>query len=159
MENPIAQHHHDAPEFFRKWGFWAVIAGAAALMLVFVQIAGPGFEPKPSVATQVGEIAGEIKRSAWRTFLGMPKEPAQPEVSASLSTYAVFAGPALGLVAIVLSLFSGIARENRKYAAYGVSLGCTAVLFHFFWWLALLFAGVALMIAIINNIGDIFSLS
>ena len=159
MENQIGQYNHDAPEFFRKWGFWAVIAGAAALMLVCVQIAGPGFEAKPSVATQVGEIAGEIKRSAWRTFLGMPKEPAHPETSSSLWTYAVFAAPALGIVAIVLSLISGIARENRRYAAYGLGLGCTAVLFHYFWWLALLFAGVALIIAIINNIGDIFNLS
>lgn len=159
MENPTRQHHHDAPKVLQKWGFWAVIIGAAALMLVFVQIAGPSFEPKPSVATQVGEIAGEIKRSAWRTFLGVPKEPAQLEASASLWDYAVFAGPALGIVAIVLSLFSGIARENRKYAAYGVGLGGTAVLFHFFWWFALLFAGIVLMIAIINNIGDIFSLS
>lgn len=159
MENPTGQYHHDAPEFFRKWGFWAVVAGAASLLLVLVQIAGPGFEPKPSVAAQVGEIAGEIKRSAWRTFLGLPKEAVEPETYTSLWTYAVFAAPALGIVAIVLSRFSGIARENRKYAAYGVGLGCTAVLFHFFWWLALLFAGIALMIAIINNIGDIFGVS
>ncbi len=128
-------------------------------MLVFAQIAGPTFEVKPSLATQVGEIAGEIKRSAWRTFLGFPKETVDPEVTTSLWSYAAFAAPALGIAAIVLSMISGIAQENRRYAAYGFGLGSTAVLFHFFWWLALLFAGVALMIAIIDNIGDIFSLS
>ncbi|MEQ8479614.1 MAG: hypothetical protein RIC18_03080 [Hoeflea sp.] len=92
-------------------------------MLVFVQIAGPSFEARPSVAAQAGEFAGEIKRSARRTFLDLPKEQVQPEVTPYVLNCPVFAGPALGIVAIVLSMFSGIARDNRQYAAYGVGLG------------------------------------
>ena len=141
---------------FRKWGLWAVLAGALALVLVFVQIAAPTFEPKPSAAAQIGEIAGEIKRSAWRTFLGLPKPEVKPE-PASLASYLALAAPILGIVAIVLSLISGVLRENWRYAAYGVSLGATAIVFQYFWWLALVVAAVVLLVAIIENIGDIFS--
>ncbi|WP_425416515.1 hypothetical protein [Oricola indica] len=146
----------NSPSPFRKWGLWAVLLGALALALVFFQIAAPSFEPKPSVGAQIGEIAGEIKRSAWRTFLGLPK-PAVKAESAPLTYYLSFATPILGIVAILLSLISGILRENWRYAAYGVSLGATAIVFQYFWWLALVVAAVVLLVAIIENIGDIFS--
>ena len=146
----------NSPRPFRKWGLWAVIIGALAMALVFFQIAAPSFEPKPSAGAQIGEIAGEIKRSAWRTFLGLPKPEAKPE-PASLTRYLAVAAPILGIVAIVLSLVSGVLRENWRYAAYGVSLGATAIVFQYFWWLALVVAAVVLLVAIIENIGDIFS--
>jgi hypothetical protein len=57
----------------RTWGFWSVLIGALALALVFVQLVGPTFEPRPSAATQIGEIAGEIKRSAWRTLRNLSR--------------------------------------------------------------------------------------
>ena len=141
---------------FRRWGLWAVLFGALALALVFVQIAAPSFEPKPSAGAQIGEIAGEIKRSAWRTFLGLPKPEVKPE-PASLTFYLAVAAPILGILAIVLSLISGVLRENWRYAAYGASLGATAIVFQYFWWLALIVAAVVLLVAIIENIGDIFS--
>lgn len=146
----------DAPQFLRTWGFWAVMTGALALMLVFAHIVGPTLEPKPSAATQIGEIAGEIKRSAWRTFLGLPQpEPVVEPVS--FWSYFGLAAPILGAVAIVLSVLSGVRRENWRYAIYGTGLGVAAVVFHFFWWMALLIAGVVLLVSIIENIGDIFS--
>jgi hypothetical protein len=140
---------------FRRFGFWAVATGALALALVFIQIVVPSFEARPSVATQVGEIAGEIRRSAWRSFLGLPApapEPARP----GLAVYLALAAPVLGVVAVVLAAISGLLRENRRYAAYGAGLGVAAVTFQFFWWVALLVAGVVLLVAIIENIGDIF---
>ncbi|WP_176797650.1 hypothetical protein [Ruegeria halocynthiae] len=146
----------DAPRFLRTWGFWAVLAGATALVLVFVHIVGPTFEAKPSAATQIGEIAGEIKRSAWRSFLGLPK-PEPEVVSTPVLSYVAIAIPILGAIAILLSVLSGIARENWRYSVYGTTLGATAVLFHYFWWLAVLAAAVILLVTIIENIGDIFS--
>ncbi len=143
---------------FRRWGFWGVICGAIALVLVFIQIFGPMMEPKPSLGTQVGEIAGEIKRSAWRTFLGLGKEAAKPE-PVSVMNYFALAAPILGVVAIVLSLVSGVLRENWRYPLYATGLGTTAIVFHFFWWMALLLIGALILIAIIENIGDIFSFS
>ena len=157
----MAEHTFDpagpnSPSPFRRWGLWAVVFGALALALVFFQIAAPSFEPKPSAGAQIGEIAGEIKRSAWRTFLGLPKPEAKAQ-TVSLSYYLAVAAPILGIVAIVLSLISGVLRENWRYAAYGVSLGAAAIVFQFFWWLALIVVAVIVLVAIIENIGDIFS--
>ncbi|MBN2905177.1 MAG: hypothetical protein JXJ18_00545 [Rhodobacteraceae bacterium] len=130
--------------------------GALALALVFIQIIGPTFEPKPSAASQIGEIAGEIKRSAWRSFLGLPKP--EPEVQATpFSAYLALAAPILGAIAVVLSVISGVLRENWRYAVYGTSLGAGAIVFQFFWWMLLVIVGAMLLVAIIENIGDIFS--
>ncbi|MEX0343480.1 MAG: hypothetical protein AB3N20_01060 [Rhizobiaceae bacterium] len=141
---------------FRSAGFWAVLLGAVAVIMVFAQMVGPTFESKPSAASQIGEIAGEIKRSAWRTFLGLPK-PEQAEQTLSVWNYLAIAAPVLGVIALLLSLISGVMRENWRYSAYGASLGAAAILFQYFWWIALLVAGVVLLVTIIENIGDIFS--
>ena len=144
------------PSLFRKVGFWAVLLGAIAVVLVFAQIVGPTLEPKPSVATQIGEIAGEIKRSAWLSFLGLSTP--KPEVEAvPLWNYLALVAPILGVSAVVLSLISGVKRENWRYPVYGASLGAAAIVFQYFWWIVILVAGVLLLIAIIENIGDIFS--
>lgn len=155
MEPTLETPQQGSPEFLRKWGFWAVLTGAFALVLVFAQMVGPTFEPKPSAASQIGEIAGEIKRSAWRSFFGLPK-PA-PEISSpSLWDYIAMVAPILGVAAVVLSLISGVLRENWRYPVYGTCLGGAAIVFHYIWWVALLVAGVVLLVTIIENIDDIF---
>ena len=141
---------------FRKAGFWAVLIGAIAVVLVFVQIVGPTLEPKPSAATQIGEIAGEIKRSAWRTFLGQP-DPAPKVEPVPVWNYLAMTAPILGVLALLLSLASGVMRENWRYPVYGASLGAAAIVFQYLWWIVVLVAGVLLLIAILENIGDIFS--
>ena len=150
MSEQVAAHP------FRKWGPWAVLTGALALTLVFAQMVGPSLQPGPSAATQVGAIAGELKRLAWRTFLGLSSLKPEPE-PVTVWTYLAFAAPLLGIVAVLLSLVSGVLRENWRYSVYGACLGAAAILFQYFWWLALLIAGVLLLIAIIENIGEIFS--
>lgn len=141
---------------FRTWGLWAVVTGAVALMLVFYQVFGPMVEPKPSAGTQVGEIAGEIKRAAWRSFFGLPRPETTVE-PVTVSDYLGIVAPVLGIVAILLSLISGLARENWRYPLYGGGLGVASIVFFYVWWIAILFAGVLLLVAIIENIGDIFS--
>lgn len=156
MDTHTANSAQADPNPFRKWGLWAVLTGALALTLVFVQIVGPSLQPQPSAATQIGDMAGEIKRAAWRSFLGLPKP--EPEVQPTpVWTYLALAAPILGIVAMVLSLVSGLLRENWRFAAYGASLGISAIVFQYVWWVALLFVGVLLLVAMIENIGDIFS--
>ncbi len=140
----------------RTWGFWAVIFGATSLVLVFIQIFGPMLEPAPSVGTQIGEIAAEIKRSAWKSLFGLPNEAAKQEPVSAMN-YLALDAPILGVVAIVLSLISGVLREHWRYAVYGTGLGASAIVFHFFWWMALVVIGTLILVAIIENIGDIFS--
>ena len=156
MDHQIEISPQDNPRFLAKWGFWAVLTGALALVLVFVQIVGPTFEPQPSAASQIGDIAGEIKRSAWRSFLGLPK-PEPVVASVSLWNYVAIAAPVLGVIAIILSIVSGVLRENWRYPVYGTSFGVAAIVFHFLWWVAILVACVVLLVTIIENIGDIFS--
>jgi hypothetical protein len=153
----MQSHVQDTPKFLLRWGFWAVIAGAIALVLVFAQLAAPSFEAKPSAATAIGEIAGEIKRSAWKSLFGLKSEAPATTAAPSFSAYLAFAAPVLGIIAIVLSLVSGVRKENWRYSAYGVSMGVAAVVFQYFWWLALLVAGIVLLVTIIENIGEIFS--
>lgn len=144
------------PNPLRSVGFWALVSGALALVFVFVVILGPSMQTQPSVGTQIGEIAGEIKRSAWRSFLGL-EQPAPEPVKPTLLDYLGFVPPILGGLAVVLGVISAIRGENWRYVVYGSTMGGSAILFYFFWWVALLVAGVVLLVAIIENIGDIFS--
>lgn len=156
MDKTTLPSRHDPPAFLRKAGFWAVLLGAVALALVFIGIVGPTLDPAPSAATQVGEIAGEIKRAAWRSFFGLaPKEPVVEAVP--VFAYVALAAPILGILAIVLAVVSGVRGENWRYPVYATGLGTAAIVFHYFWWLALLVAGVMLLVAVLENIGDIFS--
>lgn len=143
---------------FRTWGLWAVLLGGFAVILVLYQIFGPMTEPKPSVGTQIGEIAGDMKRAAWRSFFGLSNEVAEPE-RVSMMVHLALVAPILGVVAILLSVISGVRGENWRFAAYGTGLGAAAVVFHFFWWVALLVCGVLLLVAIIENLGDFFTFS
>ncbi len=145
-----------APRLVRTWGLWAVLAGGLALGLVFWQIFAPASQPQPSIGAQIGEIAGEIRRSAWRSFFGLPAAAVPAQDTAPLSHVAALAAPGLGLLAILLSLGSALRRENWRLPACGVSLGAAAIVFHFVWWIALLVAGVILLVTIVENMGEIF---
>ena len=73
-----------------------------------------------------------------------------------MRSYVAIAAPVFAILAVVLSAISGVLRENWRFSVYGTSLGVAAIVFQYFWWLALVLAGVVLMVAIIENIGDIF---
>lgn len=55
----------------------------------------------------------------------------------------------------MLSIVSAIRRENWRLPVYGATLGIGAIVVQFVRWLALLFCGVLLLVAIIEDIGDI----
>lgn len=146
-----------APSPFRHVGFWALVAAALGLVIVFIGIGLPMMEPKPSVGTQIGEIAGDMRRAAWRGFFGLGSPDPEP-APAGTQWQAILAmiGPALGALAVILGVVSGVKGESWRYAAYAVSLGIMAIIFQFFWWVALLVTAVIIIVAIIENIGDIF---
>ncbi len=139
----------------RRWGFWGVLVGAIGLGMVFWNIAAPMMEPSPSIGSQIGEIAGDMRRAAWRSFFGLEAE-APAEVATPWTAYLAILAPGLGLLAIVLSVISGVKGENRRFVLYGTGLGASAIVFHFFWLVALLVVGMMLLIAVVENIGDIF---
>ena len=145
-----------APHPFHTFGLWAVLAGGLGLIAVFVHMVYPSLQPSPSVGNQIGEIAGDIGRSAWYSFRGL-EDPVPVDDTPNIWMYLAVVGPALGVVALILSLISGLRRENWHYSAYGAGLGVAAITFQFIWLVAALIAGVLLLVAIIENIGEIFS--
>ena len=140
----------------RSPGAWACLVGAAALVLVFVQIVLPMTQPQPSAATQVGEMAGEMARAAWRSFLDRPG-PEPEAMTVGQGPALCLAVPVLAGLALLLAALSGVRRETGRLAIYGAGLGAAALLAHFLWWLAMVILGMMLLIAIVQNLGDFFS--
>ncbi|MEL6599481.1 MAG: hypothetical protein AAGK98_19375 [Pseudomonadota bacterium] len=143
------------PSLLRYWGFWAMASGGMALLLVFAQIVAPSFEPAPSIGTQIGEIAGDIRRAAWQSFLGRPTAEPEPATT-SFWVYFAIAAPIFGVLALILSAISALMRENWRFAAYGAGMAVCAIIFQFVWWLAVFIAAALLLITIVENVGDIF---
>ncbi|MEM9972936.1 MAG: hypothetical protein AAF771_02060 [Pseudomonadota bacterium] len=140
-----------------NWGIYAVLSGALGLALVFLEIWLQMNTPQAPVTQQIGEMAGEIRRTAWRGFLGLPPEPAAPaETIPFWRQYLPLAGPVLGIVAVVLSLISALRHEDRRFTAYALGLGTSAIVFQAFWWVLLVVAGVFLLISILQNMDGIF---
>ncbi|MEO0691563.1 MAG: hypothetical protein AAFY90_01660 [Pseudomonadota bacterium] len=152
---PTPPAPHD-PSPFRSFGFWGLVTGVLALVFVFIVVLGPTLQPQPSVGTQIGEIAGEMKRAAWRSFFGL-EQPAPEVVKPTLMDYLAFVPPVLGGIALLLAVVSGVKGENWRYSVYGATIGGSAIVFYFFWWVAMVVVGVLLLVAIIENLGDFFS--
>ena len=147
-----------SPRVLTSWGLWAMICGAVAMVLVFVQIQMLSGQETASIGQQIGEIAGDIKRSAWRSFLGLAPPKPEPILSSRELFDMIFAAtPVIAGIAIVLAAISLLMRESWRLGFYGVALGGGAILFQYLWWMALIILGFALLIKIVENIGDIFT--
>ena len=136
------------------WGHLAIGAGALALALAMLHVFGGPFAPQSSAATTVGEIAGEMRAAALRALNGEP-QPAPVPRGWDIDRVLMLAAPLLGVVAVVLSIISALRREGWRTAGYGAALGVGAIVFQMVWWIAALIAGTLLLVAIIENIGDI----
>jgi hypothetical protein len=136
------------------WGHLAIGTGALALALAMLTVFGGPFAPQPSAATTIGEIAGEMRAAARRAVNGEP-QPAPVPRGWDIDRVLMLAAPLLGVVAVVLAIVSALRREGLRFAGYGAALGMGAIVFQFVWWIALLIAGTLLLVAIIENIGDI----
>jgi hypothetical protein len=136
------------------WGQVAIGTGALALSLGMLHVFGGPFTPQPSVGTTIGEIAGEMRAAALRAVNGEP-QPAPVPRGWDIDRVLMLAAPLFGVVAIVLSMISALRRERLRLAGYGAALGVGAIVFQLIWWIAALMAGVILLVAIVENIGDI----
>jgi hypothetical protein len=136
------------------WGHVALGTGALALSLAVLHVFGGPFGPQHSVGTSVGEIAGEMRAAALRAVRGEPQPTPVPR-GWDIDRVLMVAAPLVGVLAIVLSIVAGLRRQGMRLAGYGAALGVGAIVFQFVWWIALLIAGTILLVAIIENIGDI----
>lgn len=142
------------PPVFR-WGYLSVGAGALALALSMLVIFGGPFTPQPTVGTAIGDIAGDIVKSAWRTVRDVEQPPPVAR-GWDIDRVLMVAAPLVGVLAVLLSVVSAVLREPWRLPTYGATLGGAAIVFHFVWWIALLVCGVILLMSIIENIGSFF---
>jgi len=142
------------------FGWLGFAVGAAALVLTCVTFwAGP-FAPQQVAGVTLGELAGDIAKSAARSVSGQPQpEPAiQPRNIDDLLKIGV--GTLAGL-AIVIGVAALVRHEEKRAAISGIALGGLAVGVQLFTWSIIMIVGalviVGLMYALRDALGDIFS--
>jgi hypothetical protein len=135
----------------------AIGLGAAGLFIaLLVMYAGP-FAPQQDIGTTIGEIAGNIRASAWRSFLGLQ----QPESTVLQRTWNIdrilmAAAPSAGVLGVLMSIVAYIRREPRRVASYGMALSVCAIFVQVLFVILMIVAGVMLLVSILENMDSIF---
>lgn len=141
-----------APFSMAAIGFGA-IGLFVALLVVY---AGP-FAPQPDIGTTIGEIAGNMRAAAWRSFLGLE----QPEATIvqrawDIDRVLMAAAPAAGVMGVVMAITAYIRHEPKRAATCGIALSIAAIFVQVLLIAALIIAGVMLLIGIMQNMDSIF---
>jgi hypothetical protein len=140
------------------WGFSGFVFAIVALILVVLPMTSMLSAPPQDTATSIGEIAAEIRNSAIRSLTGGEKpapvvqEQTRTEIIAS---YLFVIGPVLAGLAAILGAVALLRREPQPLPMMAIGLGISAVVLQYAFVIALVIAGVCLMVAILNNLGDI----
>ncbi len=153
MGNAMEQNLEERPAKFGLVGF---ILGIASLVVVLIQISAIFEPPEKTSGSTIGEIAADIKQSAARALAGQPA----PEPTPPPRNYSQFMTIAALCVAGIAAVFGGIGlyrNEPHRLSYLAVGFGISAFAMQFFFWLAILICGVALLISIIGNLDSIFS--
>ena len=138
-----------------KFGLVGFMLGIASLVVILIQLSA-FFEPQEkSSGTFIGEIAADIKQSAVRALAG---EPA-PEPTPTPQNYSQFITIAALCVAGIAVALGGIGlyrNEPHRLSYMAISIGVSAFVMQFVFWLAILICGVSLLISIIGDLDSIF---
>lgn len=140
------------------WGFSGFVFAIVALILVILPMTSMLAPPAQEASTSIGEFAAEIRKSAIRSLTGAEKPV--PEVRVQTKTeiiagYLFIIGPVLAGLAAILGAVALLRREAYPLPMMAIGLGISAVVLQYALILALIIAGVCLMVAILNNLGDI----
>lgn len=132
------------------WGLASLFFGGAALILtVIVIFAGP-FAPQQTVGTTIGQIIGEIRLSAMNTVRGEALPPPQTRPW-DIDRILAVTGPVLAVLGFIATIVAAFRKDHWRMPTYGAVLGVAAITMQFLWWVALLIAGVVLLVSIIEN--------
>ncbi len=133
-----------------KWGIGSIVFGAAALIVsMLVIFAGP-FAPQQSVGTSIGQIIGEISVSAMNTVRG-EAPPAPQSQPWDIDRVLMITGPVLAILGFIAAIVSAVRHEPWRLPTYGTVMGIAAITMQFMWWVALVIAGMLLLVSIIEN--------
>lgn len=144
---------------FRTAGFSFAAIGLGAIGLfiaLLVMYVGP-FAPQQDIGTTIGEIAGNMRAAAWRSFLGLE----QPESSIierawDIDRILMTVAPAAGVLGTIMAITAYIRGEPRRVASYGMALSVCAIFVQVLIIVLMIVAGVMLLISIIENMDSIF---
>ncbi len=139
-----------------KFGLLGFMLGVVSLVVILIQLS-VFFEPQEkSAGVTIGEIAAEIKQSAARALSGEPAPAPEPlpQDNTRVITIAALCAAAIGVVLGGIGLYRN---EPHRLSYMAVGLGIAAFVMQYVFWLAVLICGVALIISIIDNLGDIFN--
>lgn len=136
------------------WGLWGLALGAAALVIVALQMSAIFSAPAPDPGTVIGEIAAEMRQSATRALLGqVPPEPqAKPW---SVMDFLILLAPVLAGLATLIGGISLYRREAPRLATIAITLGVSAFVMQYVFWLAIAICGILLLTAIVTNLESI----
>ena len=132
------------------------LGGIGLFIALLVVFAGP-FAPQQDIGTTMGEIAGNMRAAAWRSFFGLE----QPEATIvqrawDIERILMVAAPAAGVLGIITAVFAYVRNEPRRIAGYGLAISVCAVFVQVFLAVVMIVAGVMLLIGIMQNMDSIF---
>lgn len=132
------------------WGISAVVLGGLALLVSMIVIFAGPFAPQHSVGTSIGKIIGEISLSAMNTVRGNDLPPPQTPPW-NIDRVLMVTGPVLAVLGFIAAIVAAFRHDPWRLPAYGTLLGVAAITLQFLWWVALLIAGVVLLVSILEN--------
>ncbi len=139
-----------------SFGLLAMVLAAIGLVVAVIQLSVGPFETHPPIEKTIAETAVAIKDAAKRAVTGeKAPEPVVVKSGMDIDTIigiAVIVFAAAGMAMAVLALFR---RETQTPAYVGFSLGAGVLLMAWLQWIALIICGAIILVAIINNLGDI----
>jgi hypothetical protein len=138
------------------FGNSALFLGALALTAAMVCVYAGPFAPQQKIGVSLGEIAADMAKSAFRGLNGQA-QPAPVAGGMNIDDLLQIAVSVTGVLAIVLSVVALARHEPWRLCAGALGLGLGAVFFQFVAWAVMLIAGVALLVAVIMNIGSILT--
>ena len=131
--------------------------GAIGLLVaLLVLYAGP-FAPQPDIGTTIGEIAGNMRAAAWRSFFGL-EQPDSTVVQRAwdIDRILMTAAPVAGVLGIVMAIIGYIRNEPKRIAGYGIAMSIAAIFVQVVLIIVFIIAGVMLLIGIMQNMDSIF---
>ncbi|MBW4706884.1 hypothetical protein KX928_03690 [Roseobacter sp. YSTF-M11] len=138
------------------FSYAAIAFGALGMFTaLFVLYAGP-FTPQPDIGTSIGEIAGNMKAAAQRALQGRP-QPEETIVQPTWDIDRILMGsaPAMGVLGVVMAIIAYIRREPKRAATCGMAISVAAIFVQVILLVALIVAGVMLLIGIMQNLDSI----
>jgi len=139
------------------WGLAGFIFGVLALVVVTFHISGTFSEPEPSAATQIGEVAAELRESAKRALSREERsaKPAPAPSARDMTSILLVVVPILASIAAILGAIGLFRREAPTLSAIAITMGCSAFVMQYLFWLTIIIGGIVLLVVIVQNLDSI----